>query len=187
MPADWSPVWLSLRSAGLAAVLAVLIAWPLAWLLAHRRFTGSELLDTLANLPLMAPPAVLIYYLLSTLGLWPLRFSWRAAVLVSAIYTLPLPLHAARAGFASVDRAFENAARSLGAGEWRTFRQITLPLAWPALLAALLAGFARAFADFLATAVCDMSAGAGWLLFAAALALAASYLSNRMLRVQAAP
>jgi molybdate transport system permease protein len=184
MPLDWSPLWLSLRLAGLATLLSILAGLPLAWLLAHRRFPGCDLLDAAANLPLILPPAVLVYYLLAALGRWPLRFSWHAAVAVSAIYTLPLLLRMTRAGLAAVDHSFENAARVLGAGEWRTFWRVTLPLAWRAILAAVLAGFARAFADFGATAIFAGNAGTAWLLPLAAIALAALYIGNRVRRGQ---
>ena len=96
---DWSPLWLSLRYAGWATLLAMLVALPLAWLLARRRFPGSELLDAVATLPLLLPPAVLVYYLLVALGRWPLHFSWHTAVGLSAIYTLPLMLRMIRARF----------------------------------------------------------------------------------------
>lgn len=185
MPLDWSPLWLSLRYAGLATLLSILVAAPLAWILARGRFPGCELLDAAANLPLVLPPAVLVYYLLAALGRWPLHFSWHAAVAVSAIYTLPLLLRMTRASFAAVDHSFENAARGLGAGEWRTFWLITLPLAWRGLLAAALAGFARAFVDFGATAIVASGAASGWLLLpAAAAALAALYFGNRLRRGQ---
>ena len=185
MPLDWSPLWLSLRYAGLATLFAILVALPLAWLLARRPFPGCELLDAAANLPLVLPPAVLVYYLLAALGRWPLHFSWHAAVVVSAIYTLPLLLRMIRAGLAGVDHSFENAARGLGAGEWRTFWLVTLPLAWRALIAAVLAGFVRAFADFGATVIVRSSAGTGWLLLPiAAVALAALYFGNRLRRGQ---
>src|ERR1035441_878827 len=102
-----------------------------------------------------------------------------------AIITLPLLLRMIRAGLAGVDHSFENAARGLGAGEWRTFWLVTLPLAWRALLAAVLAGFVRAFADFGATVIVRSSAGAGWLLLPiAAVALAALYFGNRLRRGQ---
>ena len=181
MPLDWSPLWLSLRYACCATLIAILVALPLAWLLARRPFPGSGLLDAAANLPLLLPPAVLAYYLLAALGRWPLRFSWRAAVAVSAIYTLPLLLRMIRAGLASVDRSFENAARGLGSGEWRTFWRITLPLARRPLLAALLAGFARAFVDFSATAIVASRLATAWLLLpVAGVALAALYIGNRI-------
>ena len=184
MPLDWSPLWLSLRYAGLATLVSVLVGLPLAWLLAHRPFPGSELLDAAANLPLVLPPAVLVYYLLAASGRWGLHFSWRAAVPVSAIYTLPLFLRMTRAGLAAVDPGFENAARGLGAGEWRIFWRVAVPLAWRALLAAVLAAFVRAFADFGATAMVAGNVGAGWLLPIAAFALAALYVGNRVRRGQ---
>jgi molybdate transport system permease protein len=149
MPLDW--LGLALRYAGSATVLAALMGLPLAWLRSHRRFPGRELLDAVANLPFLLPPAVLVYYLLSALGIWKLHFSWDAAVAVSAVYTLPVLLHMMRASLESLDPSFENAARGLGAGEWRVFCRVTLPLAWRALLRAMLAGFLRAFADFAAT------------------------------------
>jgi molybdate transport system permease protein len=186
MPFDWSPLWLSLRYAALATLLAMTVALPLAWVLAHRRFRGSELLDALANLPLVLPPAVLVYYLLTVMS--PLRFSWHAAVAVSAVYTLPLLFRMARGGLAAVDHGFEDAARGLGAGVWRTFWRVTLPLAWRALFAAVLAGFARAFADFGVTVMLATAASGGptlWpLLPIAAVALAALYIGNRVRRGQ---
>jgi molybdate transport system permease protein len=166
----------------------MLVALPLAWLLARRRFPGSELLDAVATLPLLLPPAVLVYYLLVALGRWPLHFSWHTAVGLSAIYTLPLMLRMIRAGLAAVDHSFENAARGLGAGEWRTFWLVTLPIAWRALFAAVVTGFVRAFADFGATALLASDTGnarTGWLLLPiAAVALAALYFLNRMRRGQ---
>jgi len=186
MPLDWSPLWLSLRFAGLATLLAAIAGLPLAWLLVHYRFRGCELLDALANLPLALPPAVFSYYLLTALGRWPIAFSWRWAIALSAIYTLPLVLRMSRAGLESLDPAFENAARVLGASEWRIFWRIGAPLAWRPLAAAGLAGLARAFADFAAAATLRNGAqGAAMIvpLTAAALAaLAALYVGNRLRR-----
>jgi molybdate transport system permease protein len=179
MPLDWSPLWLAVRYGGLAALVATAVAVPLAWLLAHRRFPGSELLDAAANLPLVLPPAVLAYYLL-----FPAAFHWRRAVAVSIVYTLPLVLRISRRALEAVDRSFENAARSLGAGEWRVFARVTVPLAWRGLVAALLAGFARAFVDFSATAVVASGArnSALLVLLVATAALAALYTGNRLRR-----
>ncbi|MGO4880046.1 MAG: molybdate ABC transporter permease subunit [Bryobacteraceae bacterium] len=161
MPLDWSPLWLSLRYAGLATAFAALVALPLAWLLTHRHFPAREMLAAFADLPLLLPPAVLVYYLLSELRRWPLRFSWRAAIVVSAIYTLPVLLRMMRAGLEAPGPGFENAARSLGAGEWRVFLRVTLPLAWRALLTAILVGFVRAFVDFGATLIVARGAATG--------------------------
>jgi ABC-type molybdate transport system permease subunit len=83
-----------------------------------------------------------------------------------------------------MDHGIENAARSLGAGEWRIFWRVTLPLAWRALVAAVLAGFVRALADFGATVVVSSGAATAWLLPLAAVALAALYIGNRVRRAQ---
>ncbi|HLY15912.1 MAG TPA: ABC transporter permease subunit [Bryobacteraceae bacterium] len=171
-------LWLCLRCAGVATLLAAAVCLPLGWILAHRRFPGCELLDAAAGLPLVLPPAVLVYYLL-----WPLVFNWQIAVGLSAIYTLPLVLRLSRAAMAAVDPDLENAARILGASEWRIFWRIALPLAWRGLLAAIAAGFARSLADFGLTAlVADHAAGAPlvWALLAiAGVSLAALYAGNR--------
>ena len=140
-------------------------------------------MDALANLPLLMPPAVLAYYLLASLGRWGIVFHWRAAVILSAIYTLPLLLRISRDGLEAVDGGFENAARSLGAGEWRVLCRITLPLAWRSLLGALIAGYARAFADFGATAIVANKTASAWLLLPIAVAaLAALYGGMRLRR-----
>lgn len=183
MASDWFPLWLSLRYAGASTMLAALVALPLAWVLVHRGFPGSDWVDAAASLPLILPPAVLVYYLLASLGRWPLHFTWHAAVAVSTIYTLPVLLRRARASLAAVDPGLESAARVLGAGEWRCFWRVTLPLQWRALLGAVLVGFVRSFADFLATAVLTSDSSKAWLmLIAAGMGLAFLYSGNRASR-----
>ena len=170
---------LSLRYAAAATLLASLIALPLARLLARRRFPGSDLLDAAAGLPSIFPPAVLAYSLTAA------RFSWNAALVLSVIWTALLLVRIFRADLEAVDHSFENAARSLGAGEWRLFWRVSVPLGWRALTTAVLAGFARAFADFGAAMVVKDPAGTGWLIApVAAAALAALYFGNRMRRAR---
>jgi molybdate transport system permease protein len=109
------------------------------------------------------PPTVLGYYLLVLLGQqsplgqwlnrigWPLVFTWRGAVVAAAIAAFPLLVLTARAGFESVDRRLEDIARTLGRSELDIFWRVTLPLAWPSLLAGAAFTFARALGDFGAT------------------------------------
>jgi len=184
------PLWLSLRYAGLATLLSIPPGMLLAYILARREFPGRDLLDAAANLPLVLPPAVLIYYLLSALRRWPVAFSWDWAVALSTIYTLPLLMRMSRAGLEAVDHSFENAARSLGASEWRVFWWITTPLAWRGLLAAMLAGLARAVADFGLTAIViinskDTAQTFALLLLIGVAVLAALYAGNRLQRGRA--
>jgi len=182
MPLDWSPLWLSLRYAGWATLFAAVAAWPLGWVLAARRFPGSDLLASLADMPLLVPPAVLSYYLLTAIGRWGLAFHWRAAVLLSAVCALPLLLR-----LDPPDPAFARAARSLGAGEWRILWRVTLPLAWRGLLGAALAAFARSFADFGITAVVARRSANAWLLLPLALAALAALYGGRRLRRPTVP
>ncbi|MFQ5418784.1 MAG: molybdate ABC transporter permease subunit [Anaerolineae bacterium] len=157
------PLLLSLRVAIVATGLACLTGIPLAWVLARRDFPGKELLGGLTSLPLVLPPTVLGYYLLvllgnqSALGRWlaaqnvPLVFTWRGAAVAAAVAAFPLMAQTARAGFEAVDPRLEAMARTLGRSNWTIFRRVTLPLAWPGILAGLALTFARALGDFGAT------------------------------------
>jgi len=184
------PLWLTLRYAGLSTLFCIPPGMLLAYVLARREFPGRDILDATASLPLALPPAVLVYYLLSALRRWPLAFSWRRALALSTIYTLPLLMRMSRAALAAVDHSFEDAARGLGASEWRVFWRITAPLAWRGLLAAILAGLARAVADFGITAIViinskDTAQTFALLLLIGVAVLAALYAGNRLQRGRA--
>jgi molybdate transport system permease protein len=157
---DLFPVWLSLRVATLATVLTVAVGVPLAWLIARRAFPGRDVLASLVVAPVVLPPTVLGYYLLVVFGAGgpagrlleaaglPLAFTWRGAVLAAAVGAAPLLVKAAQAGFESVDRRLEQAARTLGRSEWDVFWTVTVPLAWRSLLAGMVLAFCRALGDF---------------------------------------
>jgi len=164
MAIDWFPLWLSLEVAACATGISLVLGIWLAWLLANRNFTGKELLDAVTMLPLALPPTVLGYYLLVVIGrtswigeAWekitgaPLVFTWRAAVIASTLHAIPLLVKSSRAALENVDRAFERAARSLGASEWRLFWRISIPLARRPIAAATALAFARSLGDFGAT------------------------------------
>ncbi|KRG83917.1 molybdate ABC transporter permease subunit [Stenotrophomonas acidaminiphila] len=161
---DWSALWLSLKVAGCATAINLVLGIALGGLLARRRFPGRELLDTLLTLPMILPPTVLGYYLLvligsnGPLGAWLQRsfginlvFTWQAAVIAAAVASLPLVFKPARAAFEGVDGQLEQAARTLGVSEPALFFRVTLPLAWRGILAGLLLAFARAMGEFGAT------------------------------------
>ena len=158
---DWYPLWLSLRVASLATLISLAAGLPTAYALAHGKFRGRHVLEALTTLPIVLPPTVLGYYLLVVLGragpfgrLYesvfgvPLVFTWQAAVVAACFHSIPLLVRSARAAFASVDPTLENAARSLGANEWRVFWRVSLPLARHSILAASVFAFARALGDF---------------------------------------
>jgi molybdate transport system permease protein len=162
--AAWPALALSLKVSLWASGITLVLGTALGYLLARGRFPGRELLDTLLTLPMVLPPTVLGYYLLvlisrrSTLGGWldrsfdlQLVFTWQAAVIAATVVTLPLVFKPARTAFEGVDRRVEAAARTLGLPDWAVFLRVTLPLAWPAILAGLLLAFARAMGEFGAT------------------------------------
>jgi len=156
---QWGVVLLSLKVGGVAVAASLPIAFAIAWLLARVRFPGRLLLDGVVHLPLVVPPVVTGWVLL--LAFAPagpfgaigdhVLFRWTGATLASAVMALPLMVRAMRLSIESVDRRLEAAARTLGAGAWRSFVTVTLPLSAPGILAAAILGFARALGEFGAT------------------------------------
>jgi len=160
---DWSPVLLSIRVAVIATVVVTCLGLPVARLLARGEFFGKDVLEAMITLPLVLPPSVVGYGLLILIGKngllgkiladigVTLIFTWWAAVIASIVVAFPLMYQSAKAAFKSVDINFEKAARTLGANELRIFFTVTLPLAWPGILAGLVLTFARALGEFGAT------------------------------------
>lgn len=160
---DWHPVLLSLRVALIALFAVTCLGIPLSRLLARREFFGKDVLEAAITLPLVLPPSVIGYGLLILIGKngllgktlanmgLNLIFTWWAAVLASTVVAFPLMYQSAKAAFKSVDANFERAAKTLGASEIRIFFTITLPLAWPGIIAGLVLSFARALGEFGAT------------------------------------
>lgn len=161
---DWSPVLLSLR-VGLTALAFVFVLGTLAArLMSRRHFAGRDVVDGLLVLPLVLPPVVTGFLLLlllgrngpvgrfleTTLGI-RLLFTVHAAVIAAIVVAFPLMYQSAKAAFQTVDTRLEDAARTLGAGEARVLLTVTLPLAWPGLVAGTVLSFARALGEFGAT------------------------------------
>lgn len=158
---DWHPLLLSLKVAGVATLLALVAGTALGWLFARRRFPGRSVLEAVCILPLVLPPTVIGYAILvlagrrSAVGGWlydyfgyTIVFNWHGAVVASAVVALPLVLKSASAAFGGVDRSLEAAARTLRQSPWSSFVRVTLPLAWPGILAGTLLAFARAMGEF---------------------------------------
>lgn len=159
-----SAVLLSLKIAAISTLLTGLLGTLLARTLSRSKKTSFRIIETLVVLPMVLPPSIVGYLLLISLGKnsWlgsfiylatgkSLLFSWSAAVIAAVIVSLPLMYQSARAGFQGVDHRLENAARTLGAHEWRIFTEVTLPLAKPKLLTGLALSFARSIGEFGAT------------------------------------
>ncbi len=159
-----TPLWLTLKIALLATLLAGVVGIALGWWMSQRRFAGKNFIDALLMLPMVLPPTVLGYYLIVVIGRngvlgqyldrWfgiNLMFTWQGAVIAASLVSLPLIYKAARAAFEDVDGRFLHAARTLGAGEFEIFVRVTLPLAVRGITAGLMLAFARAMGEFGAT------------------------------------
>ena len=159
-----TPLWLTLKVALLATLLAGVAGITLGWWMARRRFAGHALLDSFLMLPMVLPPTVLGYYLIVVVGRngvlgryldqWfgiNLMFTWQGAVIAASIVSLPLIYKAARAAFEDADPRMVLAARTLGASELEIFLRISLPLAGRGVVAGLMLAFARAMGEFGAT------------------------------------
>ena len=145
---------------GLVATLAMLpVAFALAWFLARAKLRGKILIEAIVYLPLVVPPVVTGWMLLlafapsGPLGAFSgeFLFKWTGAAVAAGVMALPLMVRAMRLSLEAVDRRLEGAARTLGAGRWRVFRTITLPLSMPGVLAGTVLGFARSLGEFGAT------------------------------------
>lgn len=163
MPAWVSPLLLSVRIAIVSTVVVFALGTLAAWASVKRVWPGRAAADVLFTLPLVLPPTVTGYLLLlligsrgplgrflGLLGINPI-FTWGAAVIASAVVSFPLMYNSAKVGFEGVDGVYEAAARTLGASERRVFLTITVPLAWPGLLAGTVLSFTRALGEFGAT------------------------------------
>ena len=160
---DWSPIWISLATSVTATLITAVIGLAAA---AWRESRGGPVIafvDGIFLLPLVLPPTVVGFFLLLLFGRnGPLGkallhfgatvvFSWPATVIAATVVAFPLMYLTARAALEQVDRHVLQAARTLGASEWRVFREISLPLAWPGILAGVILSFARALGEFGAT------------------------------------
>lgn len=161
---EWEVVRLSLKVSAVAVGLTLPVAFALAWLLARGRFHGKVLVDALVHLPLVLPPVVTGFILLLLFGTRGpigqfleqvfgivIAFRWTGAALAAAVMGLPLMVRAMRLSIEAVDTRFELAARTLGAGWWRTFFTVTLPLSLPGVIAGAVLSFAKSFGEFGAT------------------------------------
>jgi len=156
----------SLRTNLVADLIIIAVGTPAAWLLArHRVFPGRRLAVTLLELPLVLPPAVagiallvtfgrngLLGHQLNALGL-SIPFTEVAVVLAITFVAGPFYLRQAITAFEAVDPRLVQAAATLGAGPWRTFRSVVLPLALGGLAGGWALAFARGMGEFGATLI----------------------------------
>jgi molybdate transport system permease protein len=156
---------LSAITSTMALALAVLFGTPVAYLLARRDFPGKALVDIVVDLPIVLPPTVAGVALLVAFGRRgvlgqhldsvgiDLAFTTTAVVLAQLFVSAPFYIRAVKAGFESVSDEYEGVAATLGAGPLRIFWRVTLPLAWPSVVAGAILCWARALSELGATLV----------------------------------
>ena len=170
MPAFTSAEYLAILLSLKVAIVATLVSLPfglgIAYLMTYRQFRGKVALDVAVNLPLTLPPVVIGYILLLLLGrngfigrylLQPLGisliFTWKAAVIATAVVGFPLMVRSIRLGMESVDERLIQAARTLGAGWFDTVVTVIIPLSLRGIAAGSALMFARGLGEFGATIV----------------------------------
>ena len=158
---DWQAFTLSARLAATVSAILVTLALPLAYWLSVTKFRGRFLVEAIVSLPLILPPTVLGFYLLTMLGArspigqwWMsltgqgLAFTFEGLVVASLFYSLPFAVQPIAASFSQLDPSLREASAVLGASPLRTFARITLPLSIEGLLTAIVLTFAHTVGEF---------------------------------------
>jgi len=157
--AEWQIVWFTVWVAALSTLTILPIGLALAFALARGNWPGKSIVETFITLPLVMPPVATGLILLTVLGKhggggwfdFRIVFTWRAVLLALSVMSLPLLVRSARTAFEEVNPRLEQIARTLGAGGWRVFFTITVPLAGRGIIGGMLLAFARALGEFGAT------------------------------------
>jgi molybdate transport system permease protein len=155
---------LSLVCASLATLVCLVLGVPLAWLLARGDLPGRGVLRALVTVPLVLPPVVGGVALLLVLGRrgivgqyldqWfgiSLPFTTAGVVLAEAFVAMPFLVISVEGALRGADVRYEEAAATLGASRWLTFRRVTLPSVAPGVVAGTVLCWARALGEFGAT------------------------------------
>jgi len=158
---DSAALILSAELAGLTTLLLVALGLPIAWWLGTSRWRAKFLVEAVVALPLVLPPTVLGFYLLVGLGPrspagrvfeavagHPFPFSFAGLLVASVLYSLPFAVQPFAAALAGVDRRLVEASHTLGVSALATFFRVTLPLAWPGVLAGAVLTFAHTLGEF---------------------------------------
>jgi len=161
---EWQIVWFTAWVSALSTLVITPFGLAIAWLLARRDWPGKSIVETLVSLPLVMPPVATGLILLKIFGRrgplggflhdkldFDIIFTWRAVLLALGVMSLPLLVRSARVAFEEVNPRLEQIARTLGAGGWRVFFTITIPLAARGIVAGMILAFARALGEFGAT------------------------------------
>ena len=154
-------LWLSLRLGLCVSAILLFIGMPIAYWLAFSRWRGKFLLESVVALPLVLPPTVLGFYALLAMGphgplgrFWlqifghGLAFTFPGLIIASVVYSFPFAVQPLLVSFEHIDRRLLDASRVLGAGRWKTFFRVILPLSLPGIITAAVLSFAHTLGEF---------------------------------------
>lgn len=160
---DFSPLWISLKTAFLATIITSIIGIFISYKMANYKGRGRGIIDGIFTLPLILPPTVIGFFLLLLCGKngfvgkifmsfnKNIIFSWSATVIAAAVVAFPMMYRTCRSAFEQIDKNMISAARTLGLSETKIFFKVAIPLAWPGIIGGLVLSFARALGEFGAT------------------------------------
>ena len=160
---DFSPLWISLKTAFLATIITSIIGIFISYKMANYKGRGRGFIDGIFTLPLILPPTVIGFFLLLICGKngfvgkifmsfnKNIIFSWSATVIAATVVACPMMYRTCRSAFEQIDKNMISAARTLGLSETKIFFKIAMPLAWPGIIGGLVLSFARALGEFGAT------------------------------------
>lgn len=160
---DFSPLWISLKTAFLATIITSIIGIFISYKMANYKGRGRGLIDGVFTLPLILPPTVIGFFLLLICGKngfvgkifmsfnKNIIFSWSATVIAATVVAFPMMYRTCRSAFEQIDKNMISAARTLGLSETKIFFKIAIPLACPGIIGGLVLSFARALGEFGAT------------------------------------
>ena len=158
---DLSPIWLTLKLAGITTALLLVIGVPFAWWLSRGTSFFKIIIEAIITMPLVLPPSVLGFYLLLAfspqhgLGKWlhdsfdvQFVFSFQGLVLASIIYSMPFMVSPVKSALQQLPGALSEASYTLGKTQWQTFKSVLLPNIKPSLLTAIVLTFAHTLGEF---------------------------------------
>ncbi len=158
---DLTPIWLTLKLAGITTLLLLAVGLPVAWWLSKGRSVFKIIIEAIITMPLVLPPSVLGFYLLLAfspqhgIGKWLLQtfniqfvFSFQGLVLASVIYSMPFMIGPIKSALQQLPVSLSQASYSLGKTKWQTFIRVLVPNIKPSLLTAIVLTFAHTLGEF---------------------------------------
>lgn len=158
------PIIISLKVSVISTIITSVLSIFIAWMMVKFNKKNGSILEAIITLPLVLPPSILGYILLIIIGNngligkffydnfeWSVIFTWKACVIASVIVSFPLMYQNCKSAFQSIDKKILNAARTMGASEWKIFFRIAIPLAYTGIISGLVLAFARSLGEFGAT------------------------------------